>query len=64
MRETSIDKEIFHAWTSREIAAMHRATAWLRSRQEPEWQINRVLALASINPNQKAKKLTPMKGIK
>ena len=45
MSETSIDKEIFHAWTSREIAAMHRATAWLRSRQEPEWQINRVLAL-------------------
>lgn len=32
---------IFHDWRPREIAAMQRATAWLRAMQSEEWQYQR-----------------------
>jgi hypothetical protein len=49
-------KTIFHNWLPREIAAMHRGTAWLRSLQTYEWQIARHEIEKKI--------LNPMKGIK
>ena len=45
---------IFHDWRPSELAALHRATAWLRAMQTDEWQIAR----------QQMEKPNPMKGIK
>ena len=41
---------IFHDWRPREIAAMQRATAWLRAMQSEEWQHQRQLIANAQQP--------------
>jgi len=57
MSDKNKDSDIFHSWTSREIAAMHRGTAWLRSIQSYDWQIER-------HETMRKELIKPLKGIR
>ena len=59
MSETPTNNDIFHAWTSRQIEAMHRGTSWLRSIQTFDWQIERHELIRAMK-----QKPEPMKGIR
>jgi len=49
---------IFHDWRPREIAALRRATAWLRAMQTEEWQHQRQQIANAQQPIQ------PLRGIR
>ncbi len=57
MSDKNKDSGIFHSWTDRQIAAMHRGTAWLRSIQSYDWQIER-------HETMRKQLIKPMKGIR
>jgi len=57
MTQTTIDA-IFHSWRPREIAAMRRATAWLRAMQTEEWQHQRQQIVNEQQP------IKPLRGIR
>ena len=44
-----INDDIFHNWKPREVAAMNRATAWLRAMQSNEWNEDRIKAQKDSN---------------
>ena len=45
----TINNDIFHNWKPREVAAMNRATAWLRAMQSNEWNEDRIKAQKDSN---------------
>ena len=60
----TINNDIFHNWKPREVAAMNRATAWLRAMQSEEWQFERHRIIQAAESRQHPeRKPKPMKGI-